>query len=36
MKKLLRWIEYIELKNVLPSHDAIRRVMGMFSPKALQ
>lgn len=28
--------KYIELKNGLPSHDTIRRVMGMISPDILQ
>lgn len=28
--------KYIELKNGLPSHDTIRRVMGMISPESLQ
>lgn len=28
--------KYIELKNGPPSHDTIRRVMGMLSPKVLQ
>ena len=27
--------KYIELKNGIPSHDTIRRVMGMISPKIL-
>lgn len=27
---------YIELKNGIPSHDTIRRVMGMISPEILQ
>ena len=28
--------KYIELKNGIPSHDTIRRVMGMISPEILQ
>lgn len=28
--------KYIELKNGSPSHDTIRRVMGMISPEILQ
>lgn len=28
--------KYIELKNGMPSHDTIRRVMGMISPEILQ
>lgn len=28
--------KYIELKNSPPSHDTIRRVMGMISPEILQ
>lgn len=28
--------KYIELKNGIPSHDTIRRVMGMLSPEILQ
>ena len=28
--------KYIELKNGIPSHDTIRRVMGMISPDVLQ
>ena len=28
--------KYIELKNGPPSHDTIRRVMGMISPEILQ
>lgn len=28
--------KYIELKNGVPSHDTIRRVMGMVSPEILQ
>lgn len=28
--------KYIELKNGIPSHDTIRRVMGMVSPEILQ
>lgn len=28
--------KYIELKNGVPSHDTIRRVMGMLSPEVLQ
>ena len=28
--------KYIELKNGIPSHDTIRRVMGMISPDILQ
>ena len=28
--------KYIELKNGSPSHDTIRRVMGMVSPEILQ
>ena len=27
--------KYIELKNGIPSHDTIRRVMGMISPEIL-
>ncbi|EHO21344.1 hypothetical protein HMPREF0995_05659, partial [Lachnospiraceae bacterium 7_1_58FAA] len=27
--------KYIELKNGIPSHDTIRRVMGMISPENL-
>lgn len=27
--------KYIELKNRIPSHDTIRRVMGMISPEIL-
>ena len=33
-EKYLR--KYIELKNGIPSHDTIRRVMGMISPDILQ
>ena len=28
--------KYIELKNGIPSHDTIRRVMGMISPEIIQ
>ena len=28
--------QYIELKNGVPSHDTISRVMGMLSPEVLQ
>ena len=28
--------KYIELKNGVPSHDTIRRVMGMIAPEILQ
>ena len=28
--------KYIELKNGIPSHDTIRRVMGMLSPEIIQ
>ena len=28
--------KYIELKNGIPSHDTIRRVMGMISPEIMQ
>ena len=28
--------KYIELKNGVPSHDAINRVMGLVSPKIMQ
>ena len=28
--------QYIELKNGVPSHDTINRVMGMLSPEVLQ
>ena len=28
--------KYIELKNGVPSHDTLRRVMGMISPEVLQ
>ena len=28
--------KYIELKNGIPSHDTIRRVMGMISPEILR
>lgn len=28
--------KYIELKNGIPSHDTLRRVMGMISPEILQ
>lgn len=28
--------KYIELKNGVPSHDTIQRVMGMISPDILQ
>ena len=28
--------KYIELKNGIPSHDTIRRVMGMILPEILQ
>ena len=28
--------KYLELRNGLPSHDTLRRVMGMISPEILQ
>jgi len=28
--------QYIELKNGVPSHDTINRVMGLVSPKIMQ
>ena len=36
MEELLEWMEYIELKNGIPSHDTIYSVMGMLSPEVLQ
>ena len=36
MEELPEWMKYIELKNEIPSHDTLNRVMGMISPNILQ